>query len=110
MSKILITGGDGEFCKHLVKQGKDFSFLTPSKKEADISDYWKLDRYFYQHQNDFDCVIHAGAITRPMVIHEDNPSLSIQTNIVGTSVLLEESLNFFNKLDASAKENFRFRM
>jgi dTDP-4-dehydrorhamnose reductase len=30
-------------------------------------------------------VIHAGAITRPMVIHEDNPTLSIKTNIVGTS-------------------------
>ena len=93
--RILITGGDGEFCKHLVEQGKEHSFLTPSKEEADIRHYWKLDRYFYQHQNDFDYVIHAGAITRPMVIHEDNPSLSIQTNIVGTSnvVLMCERYN-----------------
>ena len=93
--RILITGGNGEFCKHLVEQGKEHLFLTPSKEEADIRHYWKLDRYFYQHQNDFDCVIHAGAITRPMVIHEDNPSLSIQTNIVGTSnvVLMCERYN-----------------
>ena len=93
--RILITGGNGEFCKHLVEQGKEYLFLTPSKEEADIRHYWKLDRYFYQHQNDFDCVIHAGAITRPMVIHEDNPSLSIQTNIVGTSnvVLMCERYN-----------------
>ena len=35
--KILVTGGNGEFCKHLVEQGKDFSFLTPTKKEADIA-------------------------------------------------------------------------
>ena len=94
--RILITGGDGEFCKHLVEYGKyEHSFLTPTKKQADIRDYWKLDRYFYQFQNDFDCVIHAGAITRPMVIHEDNPSLSIQTNIVGTSnvVLMCERYN-----------------
>ena len=93
--RILITGGNGEFCKHLVEQGKEHLFLTPSKEEADIRHYWKLDRYFYQHQNDFDYVIHAGAITRPMVIHEDNPSLSIQTNIVGTSnvVLMCERYN-----------------
>ena len=93
--RILITGGDGEFCKHLVKEGKDFSFLTPSKKEADVRNYWQLDRYFYTHQSEFDIVIHAGAITRPMVIHEDNPKLSIETNIVGTSniVLMCERYN-----------------
>ena len=83
--KILVTGGNGEFCKHLVEQGKEYSFLTPIKKEADVRYYRQLDRYFYQHQNDFDIVIHAGAITRPMVIHEDNPTLSIKTNIVGTA-------------------------
>ena len=93
--RILITGGDGEFCKHLVKEGKDFSFLTPSKKEADVRHYWQLDRYFYTHQSEFDFVIHAGAITRPMVIHEDNPKLSIETNIVGTAniVLMCERYN-----------------
>ena len=93
--RILITGGNGEFCKHLVEQGKEHSFLTPTKEEADISHYWQLDRYFYTHQFEFDIVIHAAAITRPMVIHEDNPSLSIQTNIVGTSnvVLMCERYN-----------------
>ncbi len=40
-------------------------------------------------------MIHAGAITRPMVIHEDNPKLSIKTNIIGTSnvVLMCERYN-----------------
>ncbi len=93
--KILITGGNGEFCKHLVEQDKDCTFLTPTKEEADIRNYWRLDEYFYSHQNEFDYVIHAGAITRPMVIHEDNPPLSIQTNIIGTSnvVLMCERYN-----------------
>ena len=93
--RILITGGEGDFCKHLVKQGKEHSFLTPTKNDADIRDYWKLDRYFYTHQSEFDIVIHSAAITRPMVIHEDNPSLSIQTNIVGTAntVLMCERYN-----------------
>ena len=83
--KILVTGGNGEFCKHLVEQGKEHSFLTPTKEEADIRHYWNLDRYFYSHQKEFDYVIHAAAITRPMVIHEDNPKLSIKTNIIGTA-------------------------
>ena len=95
MNRRLITGGDGEFCKHLVKQGTDCQFLTPTKKEADVKDYWNLDSYFYTHQKEFDYVIHAAAITRPMVIHEDNPPLSIKTNIVGTSnvVLMCERYN-----------------
>lgn len=93
--KILITGGNGEFCKHLVQQGKDSTFLTPTKEEADVRHYWNLDKYFYNHQKEFDYVIHSAAITRPMVIHEDNPKLSIETNIVGTSnvVLMCERYN-----------------
>jgi dTDP-4-dehydrorhamnose reductase len=87
--KILITGGNGEFCKHLVRAGKKHSFLTPDKQSMypglDVRDYWNVDYYFRKRENDFDYVIHAGAITRPMVIHEDNPTLSIKTNIVGTS-------------------------
>ena len=95
MKRILVTGGNGDFCKHLVNVGKKHSFLTPSKEQADIRDYWNLDRYFYSHQNDFDCVIHSAAITRPMVMHEDNPPLSIKTNIIGTSnvVLMCERYN-----------------
>ena len=83
--KILVTGGNGEFCKHLVEQGKEHSFLTPAKSELDVRSYWGIDQYFYRYHTDFDYVIHAGAITRPMVIHEDNPTLSIKTNIVGTA-------------------------
>ena len=83
--KILVTGGNGEFCKHLVEQGKEHSFLTPIKSELDVRSYWGIDQYFYRYHTNFDYVIHAGAITRPMVIHEDNPRLSIHTNIIGTA-------------------------
>ena len=83
--KILVTGGNGEFCKHLVEQGKEHQILNPNKSELDVRSYWGSDRYFYTNNSEFDYVIHAGAITRPMVIHEDNPRLSIKTNIIGTA-------------------------
>ena len=97
--KILITGGDGEFCKHLVAQAIFIdgihTFLTPTKKELDVRNIESVDKYVKSHLEDFDYVIHSAAITRPMVIHEDNPSLSIQTNIIGTSnvVLICERYN-----------------
>jgi len=83
MKNILITGGGGDFCKHLVEMGNEYSFLTPTKEEFDIRNHSQLDTYF--NSNQFDCVIHAAAITRPMAIHEENPKLSIDTNIVGTA-------------------------
>jgi len=83
--KILVTGGQGEFAKQLVKHNPDCQILTPSKSECDVTSFWYMDRYFYKYQKDYDYVIHAGAITRPMGIHEENPMLSIKTNIIGTS-------------------------
>ena len=83
--KILVTGGEGEFAKQLVKHNPDCQILPPSKSECDVTSFWYMDRYFYNYQKDYDYVIHAGAITRPMVIHEEKPTLSIKTNIIGTS-------------------------
>ena len=93
--KILVTGGQGEFAKQLVKHNSEHEILNPSKSELDVRSYRELDRYFYINNSEFDYVIHAGAITRPMVIHEDNPTLSIKTNIIGTAnmVLMCERYN-----------------
>jgi len=38
----------------------------------------------------------------------EGPSTFIQTNIVGTSVLLEETNKFYKQLEGNKKENFRF--
>jgi len=93
--KILVTGGQGEFAKQLVKHNSEHQILNPTKSELDVRSYWDSDAYFYRYQKSFDYVIHAGAITRPMVIHEDNPTLSIKTNIIGTAnmVLMCERYN-----------------
>ncbi|MBL7086348.1 MAG: dTDP-glucose 4,6-dehydratase [Candidatus Cloacimonetes bacterium] len=54
-----------------------------------------------------DAVIHFAAeshVDRSI----EGPADFIQTNIVGTSVLLEESLKYYKKLDEFKKKNFRF--
>ena len=35
--KILVTGGQGEFAKQLVKHNPDCQILTPSKSECDVT-------------------------------------------------------------------------
>ena len=95
MKKLLLTGGNGEFSKHLIKCGNNFKIFSPSKSKLDIRYYSTVDNYFNKYDVDFDCVIHTAAITRPMVIHEDNFQLSIHTNIIGTAniVLMCEKYN-----------------
>ena len=67
--KILVTGGNGEFCKHLVGAGKKHSFLTPDKQSMypglDVRDYWNVDYYFRKRENDFDirCSVTGGGLS-----------------------------------------------
>jgi len=83
MKRILISGGNGEFAKELQKCNTEYEIIAPSKKEMDITDIESVDFVTNLHKPDY--FIHAGALTRPMVIHEDNPTQSIQTNIITIS-------------------------
>ena len=86
--KILITGGEGNFSKQLLKIAKKintYKILHPNKRELDVSAPESVKRYFKRHHDLFDYVIHAAAITRPMAIHNEDIKLSITTNIIGTS-------------------------
>ena len=42
-----------------------------------------LETCIVSHNPDY--FIHAGALTRPMVIHENRPDESIRNNIIGTA-------------------------
>ena len=55
--KKLVTGGQGEFAKQLVKHNPDCQILTPSKSECDVTSFWYMDRYFYNYQKDYDYVL-----------------------------------------------------
>jgi|TARA_Y100000310_G_scaffold61340_1_gene56611 dTDP-4-dehydrorhamnose reductase len=85
VKRLLVTGGDGNFATQLVKFGSSYEILSPTKLELDIRYCESVDNYFQSHCDKFDYVIHAAAITRPMVIHEDNSPISIHTNIIGTA-------------------------
>ena len=87
MKKVIITGGEGKLAKEIVKANTthfgEYVVLTPSKIEMNLTSLDSVMSYISKHSPAI--VIHAGAYTRPMKKHQDNPDVSIQTNIIGTS-------------------------
>jgi len=76
-----------------------------SFEQADICDADNMGRLFKEFQPD--AVMHLAAeshVDRSI----DGPSEFVQTNIVGTCVLLEVARDYFNGLTDDAKETFRF--
>ena len=86
MKRILISGGGGEFAKELQKHNTKYEITAPLRSEMDITKIDSLDYNIFSKRPDY--FIHAGALTRPMVIHEDEPDESIKTNIIGTKMTL----------------------
>ena len=74
-------------------------------KHADICD----KNYVKSALNSFrpDAIVHFAAeshVDRSI----DNPYIFLETNCIGTSVLLQEGLNYYESLDRSKKGSFRF--
>lgn len=127
--KILVTGGAGfigsAVVRHIINNTQDSvvnvdkltyagnleSLAEVSDSErysfehADICDAEAMARIFSQHQPD--AVMHLAAES-----HVDRsitgPAAFIETNIVGTYVLLEAARNYWSGLDDEKKKNFRF--
>ena len=74
-------------------------------EQVDICDQVALERVFSEHQPD--AVMHLAAeshVDRSI----DGPAAFIQTNIVGTSTLLEVARAYWQALNTERKVNFRF--
>ena len=74
-------------------------------EQIDICNAQEIARIFTQHQPDI--VMHLAAeshVDRSI----DGPGEFIQTNIVGTYVLLEQARDYFNRLSEARKAQFRF--
>lgn len=73
--------------------------------EADISDAQEVHRVFTEHQP-------TGVVNFAAETHVDrsidDPKPFIDTNIVGVSVLLSEARSYFQRVDASLQNQFRF--
>ena len=74
-------------------------------EQVDICDANEIKRVFNEHQPDI--VMHLAAeshVDRSI----DGPGEFIQTNIVGTYVLLEEARDYWSSLEGNNKDNFKF--
>ena len=74
-------------------------------EKVDICDRQALDSIFNKYKPDL--VMHLAAeshVDRSI----DGPETFIQTNIVGTYILLEATRNYWQKLDQDKKQQFRF--
>ena len=80
--KIVVTGGTGRFAKVLKKIKSNYNFFYPSKKKLNIMNFNKIKLYL--KKNKPSAVMHLAGLSRPMSIHNKNPSGSIDLNIIGT--------------------------
>ncbi len=85
--KIIFTGGSGRFGKVFKKKTNFKDILFPTKKELDILNFKKIQKYLFKNKPDI--LIHAAGLSRPMDIHEKQINLSIDNNIIGTCNLVK---------------------
>lgn len=81
--RVLISGGEGSLAQQLKLTNTEFVLSAPSKNEMNVYNLKDVDKEVKGFSPDY--FVHTAAITRPMSIHEDSPSKSINTNIIGSS-------------------------
>ena len=83
MTKIVVTGGSGRFGKELKKFKSKHQIFFPEKKELDILDLKKIEKYLYKKKPKI--LIHLAGLSRPLDVHEKHIERSIDLNIIGTA-------------------------
>ena len=125
-----VTGGCGfigaNFIQYLLNKTKPKSVinldkLTYSGNQKNLADFEQDPRYIFVHGDICDAELVSKLFTeyQPNYIVNfaaeshvdrsiDGPAEFIQTNIVGTSVLLQEALKYYSTLKGGGSERFRF--
>jgi dTDP-glucose 4,6-dehydratase len=127
--RILVTGGAGfigsALVRHLVANTDhevlNVDKLTYAGTLSTVAEVADSDRYCFVQGDicDADAVRAALAEFRPDIVTHlaaeshvdrsiDGPGAFVQTNVVGTFVMLSEARSYWQDLDAAAKARFRF--
>ena len=94
--KIIITGGLGRFAQILKAKNTNLNISYPSKKELNILKITSIKNYIKKTKPKY--LIHSAALSRPMNIHDQEISKSIDTNIIGTANVVKICADFNIKL------------
>ena len=81
--KIIVTGGSGRFGSILKDFRTNHKVFFPTKKQLNILNLKSIEKYLKLKKPDI--LIHLAGLSRPMKIHEENISKSIDLNIIGTA-------------------------
>ena len=84
---ILVTGGNGRFVKILKKENKKLNLKFLDKKDLNILNLNSIEKCFVKFKPKV--IFHCAGLSRPMTIHEDNISKSIDLNIIGTANMVK---------------------
>lgn len=127
--KILVTGGAGfigsAVVRHIINNTQDvvvnIDKLTYAGNLESLVEVEKCDRYIFEHADicDSEAMAHIFSNHQPDAVmhlaaesHVDRsiagPSVFIETNIIGTYVLLEEARKYCLSLNEGRKAAFRF--
>ena len=82
MKKILVTGGDGRFATELKKIKTNYKFIYLNKKQLDILKETSILKAINKYKPNI--ILHLAALSRPMNMHNNKISDSINLNIIGT--------------------------
>lgn len=85
--KIVLTGGSGRFGSILQKKYKSNKLLYPSKEQLNILSTESVEKYLKKTNPKI--LIHLAGLSRPMKIHDNNISKSIDLNIIGTANIVK---------------------
>ena len=94
--KILITGKSSRFCKYLKNDLSDFNTIFTDKKKFNILNSKQIEKFLKGKR--FSHLIHIAGLSRPMKLHDENISRSIDLNIIGTANLVKLCEKFSIKL------------